>query len=1241
MAARLEYEITGSVSGLASAASQATGILNNLQNTANQLNVKLFSAETVGDINGIGGALTIVNNKIQDYLSNAIKGSQAFKDQQQITALDNLANKIQVLTGNVDIFGQSVKNSQQQITAYQSAINTLLSSGLSPFDDKITALKGKIDGLTASIEQQKAASAPIPPPVDERTLGLIEQATKDLDAFRQAKKQALTSNEINAFNQQINQTEQELRDLQNIGNKASQTIGAVGKSAVASAGGFNSFGLEIGRIAQDLPYASTVFGATSNNFGAIGNNITRAAETFVPFVTGLKATIVSEGGVVTTNALLGASFKALFTGMGGVIFAISAIVSAFTIYQAIEAKNERNANNHTNALQKQKQVLEEYIATLDTASRAASASANTYAEQSTKLDVLSAVLSKNKDALFENKGAFDELKTSFPQYFAGITQAQIGTEAFTNAVIKAKASLNDLALANASMKLANEAATSQIQNQIAAQAASDKALSVAKQILAFKEKIANTPAVSLGTGGSSGQGDAIILANLEKQYAAMANQSIDFASNASKASKELSNFTDLTAKYGTTANQTVGKIKSLQNAIDALNAERVALGSSTGLDAAQLLRLDIINKTIKADQDEIDKLEGKEKASKAYSRAAQRELTIRQQIANILAKSDAAANISGLSEYGTKVQTIATFYQGLNTQLSNLLPKLKDQEDAFNATGGKKGISPKAAAEDRSAIGSAKTVFSANEDKQLNDARIAEAQRVATEIQHINDEFGVKAQESRNAELAANDARANAEIAKAKAQVRGLTDIRNAYDEAIVKAGNDPAKITAATNVYNAEVQASKDAVSKLVAIDNGKLAASEAIDQKYIAKARQLQDTITSITEAANAELNDGEAQRTARIEAEYNKRKVAAAKSFDELRKISPERSGEFTQLQAQVNLLLDTVSFKKQSEELSKNFATALQQGVNTFTQGFYTSITSLGATRSAIDLKYDLQLAQATDDTTRNQINNLRRLEQATTTSFNAIFSKLTQSLFETFNKSIFDSFVKKITATLGTTLISPGLSTSSNPAADITKSIQSAASTFNFQTTGAAAALSTAMTFAGINFSTSVDASGKSFAASTATAGATLSKGVAGALAAVSVAGGLISGATSKTSTVGQGIGGFLSGAGTGALTGFTVGGVPGAVVGGIVGGVIGGISGIISAGNAKKAEELQKAQLAEQQKQTSLLQQQLAYTASVIGRVTAEGTLTQISIDAYGKLVATLSGKDIQLALDRTAKSRV
>lgn len=142
-------------------------------------------------------------------------------------------------------------------------------------------------------------------------------------------------------------------------------------------------------------------------------------------------------------------------------------------------------------------------------------------------------------------------------------------------------------------------------------------------------------------------------------------------------------------------------------------------------------------------------------------------------------------------------------------------------------------------------------------------------------------------------------------------------------------------------------------------------------------------------------------------------------------------------------------------------------------------------------------------------------------------------------------------------------------------------------------------------------------------------------------AGAAIIGSIISGSTKRTSVGGQALGGALTGAGTGAALGSVVPGL-GTAVGAVVGAVVGALGGILGASSAKKQEAQNEAMLAEQRKQTALLERQnaLTYASSIIGQMTSGGIVTGLMRDAFGQLVATVKGSDLQFVLQRAGGSR-
>src|SRR5690606_6460872 len=137
----------------------------------------------------------------------------------------------------------------------------------------------------------------------------------------------------------------------------------------------------------------------------------------------------------------------------------------------------------------------------------------------------------------------------------------------------------------------------------------------------------------------------------------------------------------------------------------------------------------------------------------------------------------------------------------------------------------------------------------------------------------------------------------------------------------------------------------------------------------------------------------------------------------------------------------------------------------------------------------------------------------------------------------------------------------------------------------------------------------------------------MGEGITKGIAGLNIAGSIIQGVTSRTNVAGQTDSGGVQGAASGAASG--------GWIGAIVGAVFGGLGSFFGASEAKKQEAIARDQLNEQKKQTALLERAnaLAYASSIIGQMTSSGFVSGITRDAFGQLVATVKGSDLQFIL--------
>lgn len=694
-------------------------------------------------------------------------------------------------------------------------------------------------------------------------------------------------------------------------------------------------------------------------------------------------------------------------------------------------------------------------------------------------------------------------------------------------------SLKTEAILNGEAKNAYDAATQSIISNAKAKAAADQISSIAAkqfEVEAQKQKIiaadainrdkntANVRKALIENVGLSGDALEKRLAEITKPF----NETLQVNQR-----NQLRSLDEQNRKYE-------GQIKFIEGVISgskqiaAINTDQ-PLGLQQKLEA-QIASLEIrrkasndeneigkLNIEIKQKQLELDELLGRNAKTKVAQ--AGQELSLRQQLDALINKANQRAGESGLEGYGLEVKKILDYYQGLNRELRNFDSNVRQQVSA-------KRISPTQGAQLLSKSADVRGQLVTPFNKELADAGLKETKRVADEITRINNEFGVKAAESKAKELAAIQARYDAEVVKAKG---------------------------------NAEI---------LAAIDNGRIAAVQQVNDKYAAIQADLENKIIGIQEQAFATLTGKEEEQTERIRKEWESRRAALNGYYADLIKLT------------QVGGLLGV------GTPTGLNFAGIASGLLKQGQAGANSNIDS--AQSKAITNFINKDLYGALKNTSQGFVSNLRdglfNANQDANRTFASVFSNLTSSFSKTIENGVFAVLQSKLE-----------------------KALQD-----------------------GIDKGVSG-----------------LGPKMQGIIAGLAVAGGLISGVTNKTSVVGQGIGGALSGAAAGiggavaigAATGTALG-PAGTIAGAAIGGLVGLVGGILGANKAQK--ELAEQQLKEQQQQTDLLKATLAYTTSVIGRMSADGIVTGFDIGATGEIIAKtqVSGQNLELILTRVRRQR-
>lgn len=1177
--ARLEYSITGNNTSLATVIKQSITLIASLQKSVDKLNA---STANLGKLsNGLNQATQSANN----LTASAKKTGQSIDP---ITgALTKLSGKLTVIDGNIKLFGSSLQTSKQSLSAYQQALNTLLQNGVDPLDNKVTVLKNNINNLNATISQQRSSGqglfAGLGAQLGSAVAGyasifgaiagtkkVIQINAEISDSLADVRRTAgLSANEVNRLSESLKKIDTRtslkgLLDIAIIGGQlgiAKDQLGgftqAVDQLSVTLSGELTGGPRE---IAESLGILDKVFSITAQN----GGNVEKAFQKIGSVILGLGQSGLATGdfladfgkrvGGVAAQARLslpvllsygatlqeqgvsaevaGTAFKKLLSSLAtnrGKFLAVAQIAdSSLTLQKFTDIINNdtqkalslffdglakggskttqfqdllksvgldaARSGQAITALALHQADLNKHIAESTDQFKAGTLAAEQFA---IKNDTLGASVDKLGNS-FVKLSQNDKLSGFFKTIIDQATN-------FVNILAKSNKVIDGFAkpvksifrsTGTESRDVANTVNTTNQDinstlfdlQQKTPDGFSGQSVTVLRELIPKYQKVALDAkrnyllfanSINKGIVTDPSNGLAVLKQTAEQANATYKDLAAAFVAVRDKQVAVINTTKVLTDAQLTSIPQIRARIKELTELPDS-----GILGSET-------------NQRIIALNDRLKALRGGFKSINDTFPELQKRLD------DILNKSDDFADESGLKGYALEVQKINDKYADLNKQIDEVIRKSKVDLSAGRINRSQFNTITSTASADRSKLLSDQT-------KQLSDASIKEAKRVADEITRINDEFGVRAEQSRGRELAQIQARYDAEVKKADG---------------------------------NAEI---------LKTIDAGRLNAVQAVNDKYLALQQDLQDRIVLINDQAQAEIGDKTAVETGRIVKEWETRRLAANRYFDEVAKI-----GQSDPLNAISGFNVTGLLANIQRGKTNTNITNAENADVN------------LAKNR---DLLSGLQ--NATTGFISDFLNGLENANQEIGANFQSVFAGITASFAKTMENVAISGIGKFLQNKL-----EEGIKNG---------------------TTG-------------------------------------LSSALQGAIAGAAVAGGLISGITPKTSAVGQGLGGALSGAASGALIGSVIPGI-GTIAGGVIGGAIGLLGGIFGASKAQK--ELQAQQLAEQKQQTDLLKASLAYTSSIIGRMTNQGLVTDVNVGAFGQLTARVSGKDLQFVLDRNKNGR-
>lgn len=1240
----LNYSIQGENSGLLAAIKQAIAAISGTQSVVDKLNKT--------SLGGISGGFNTATESANNFSNAAKKGTQAFTDQSISNALSRLDAKLAVTNGNFQLFGGSVKNSQQALSAYQQALNSLLSNGIAPTDSRIIGFKGHIDELTSSIDKQKSASggglgssiasgitggiatlassylglyaavsgvkkviqsnAEISDSLADirRTAGLTQpeveslfSSLKKIDTRTSLKGLAdiaiiggqlgIAKDQLAGFTKAVDELSVSLGgelkggpeevaqslgildkvfgisaqnggDVERSFNKIGSVILGLGQSGLATGDFLTDFAKRVGGVAAqaklDLPTLLS-YGAVlqeqgvsaevaGTSFKKLLGSLATKREAFLPIAQIADSTLTLKSFTDIINNDTQKALSLFFTGLaqgGSTTTAFSDLlksvgldaarsgqaITALALHQADLTKHISESNDQykdgTLAAEQFKVKNDTLGASVDKLGKSfisLTTTGNISAFFKSIVDGLTGTL--NGFSTLVNSASWGEFFNRLSHPFGQDSKTAIDLQySIPKAIKESKSVAVDFNKTNNPLGSSNDDVTELLADKSAAQlkAMIDKYKAAADQAVGalndYKKGIAK---------GLISDGGEFSVADATKNFHNLQNI-LDIVTHAyvQVRDKSTNAKTSIVKDSGEIADAELKTVRAINARILQLKNDSL---SNPGNADADIARIDALRERLA------------QFATGSKSAIGNSFLAISQALDNILLRSDALGNSSGLTGYSLNVEKILDNYKKLNSEVDQNLAKAKKAYDNGNLT------KPQLKAiQDKSTV--TKDAIGDSSQKQLDAAKIDNAEKVANEITRINNEFGIKAEQSRQKEIDQVKAIASKEIAAQESKSETIEQINARYDAAIIAANGNQQKIDAAGELKQVEIEQAKGASDTIVAIKAGELTAIAAINDKYLQMEQDLYDKIAAINQQATDDQNDAANSETARINKTFSERIIAVNSYFEKLKAIS--KTGDPTKDAAAL------ASLNSKQKGIVNNLTTDQNQ---------------------QIQIAISKPLIDGIDQAAANFYTTLTQINQQTDQSFKTIFADLTKQLSTSLN-SVFLNIVEKGLQTALQNAIKNGTSTLFNNNGGLTG----------------------------------------------------LGAGIVGA----GLAGGVISGATPQTSSGGQAIGGALSGAAAGAAIGSIVPGI-GTAIGAVGGAIIGGISGLISAAKARKVIEEQ--QLSEQQQQTALLKASLAYTSQIIGRDTANGIVTGVSVGAFGQLIATVSGKDLQFVLDRNANGR-
>lgn len=590
----------------------------------------------------------------------------------------------------------------------------------------------------------------------------------------------------------------------------------------------------------------------------IGNNIQQLTANYQQYATSLRTSAAEQGKSITTGQILKGALGGIISPINLLTLGVSAVTAGWTAYSMWAQKSAK-------ATKEAEGAAKSYEETLKGVNRAQFEGTKNALKDLTNLKLLYNAYQNANLPLKDRKIAYQQIQQEYPDYFKNIAFEEKASKATKTAYDQLTGSILATSRARAAANLITKNSERQLENEnkiIAIQAKLDKErLQIQKDISRLSGERA---AGSAGVGAAQGVG----LASLREQSEKRINDLISQQNNLKTDSNILSKENAQLEKSATDQIAKGGKLIELRNTKEAK--------TKTPIDRSGA----------------------------------------------IVARSEASADLSGLTGVDREVETVRQRYIKLYSDLSANAKKSTDARKTFESDFNKLQV---------------------NEAHEIGTIIISEQQRVSNEIQRILNDSGVAANENRAKELAA---------------------VQKWYDAEIIKA---------------------RDSSEIIVAINAGRAARIDAIDSKYEAKRIEAQtklvDQITSLSEKQFT-LNENFSNKTTQRNKEALKERLKDINDhFNNLKKLYANNPLALNVLGiAQTGVQNQTTTNFKAAEnagsdkvlsDLVTGFGTKFYQTLTTINeqadQSFTSIVGSLGESLSGmLQDTFSMQLSQILKD-----------------------------------------------------------------------------------------------------------------------------------------------------------------------------------------------------------------------------------------------------------------------------------